>query len=67
MISYGHHQFPGKLFVVGGVTPAALPGYLSAGSIGAGIGGELFKPGQSVATTREHARVFRHALLEHAA
>ena len=54
-------------FVVGGVTPAALPGYISAGSIGAGIGGELFKPGQSVATTREHARVFRHALLEHAA
>lgn len=58
---------PVPLFVVGGVTPAALPGYLSAGSSGAGIGGELFKPGQSLATTREHARAFRNALLEHTA
>lgn len=58
---------PIPLFVVGGVTPTTLPVYLSAGSTGAGIGGDLYKPGQSVETTREHARTFRQALLEHTA
>ena len=53
------------LFVVGGVTPPNLAGFLSAGSIGAGIGGELYKPGQPVERTREHARAFRQAFLEH--
>ena len=36
-----------------------------ASSIGAGIGGELYKPGQPVERTREHARAFRQAYLEH--
>lgn len=58
---------PIPLFVVGGVTPTTLSGYLSTGSTGAGIGGDLYKPGQSVEATREHARAFRHALLEHTA
>jgi 2-dehydro-3-deoxyphosphogalactonate aldolase len=55
---------PLPLFVVGGVGPAALPGYLSAGSSGAGIGGELYKPGQPVERTRENARLFRQAYLD---
>ena len=53
------------LFVVGGVTPLNLADFLSAGSMGAGIGGELYKPGQPVERTREHARAFRQAYLEH--
>ena len=58
---------PVPLFAVGGVTPDTLSGYLSAGCQGAGIGGELYTPGQSVERTREHARRFRQAYLDHAA
>ncbi|MEG2941558.1 MAG: 2-dehydro-3-deoxy-6-phosphogalactonate aldolase [Thermomonas sp.] len=58
---------PVPLFAVGGVTPDTLPGYLSAGCAGAGIGGELYKPGQSIDATRTHARAFRQAWLDHAA
>ena len=58
---------PIPLFAVGGVTPDTLPGYLSAGCAGAGIGGELYKLGQSVDATRSHARAFRQAWLDHAA
>ncbi len=58
---------PVPLFAVGGVTPDTLSGYLSAGGQGAGIGGELYTPGQSVERTREHARRFRQAYLDHAA
>lgn len=58
---------PVPLFAVGGVTPDTLPGYLSAGCVGAGIGGELYKPGQAVERTREQARAFRQAWLDHAA
>ena len=58
---------PIPLFAVGGVTPDTLPGYLSAGCAGAGIGGELYKPGQAVDATRTHARAFRQAYLDHAA
>lgn len=58
---------PVPLFAVGGVTPDSLPAYLSAGCDGVGIGGELYKPGQSVDTTRMHARLFRQAYLDHAA
>ncbi|QDH71250.1 2-dehydro-3-deoxy-6-phosphogalactonate aldolase [Marilutibacter alkalisoli] len=55
------------LFAVGGVTPDTLPGFLSAGCQGAGIGSELYKPGQSVEITRAQARRFRQAYLDHAA
>jgi 2-dehydro-3-deoxyphosphogalactonate aldolase len=58
---------PVPLFAVGGVTPDTLSGYLSAGCQGAGIGGELYKPGQAVEHTRDHARRFRQAYLDHAA
>ncbi|MBO9718503.1 MAG: 2-dehydro-3-deoxy-6-phosphogalactonate aldolase [Pseudoxanthomonas sp.] len=52
---------PVPLFVVGGITPLTLPDYLAAGSTGAGIGGELYRPGQPVGRTRAHAREFRLA------
>jgi 2-dehydro-3-deoxyphosphogalactonate aldolase len=55
---------PVPLFVVGGVTPSTLADFLSAGSVGAGIGGELYKPGQPVERTRQGARAFRQAYLE---
>ena len=58
---------PVPLFAVGGVTPDTLSGYLSAGCQGAGIGGELYTPGQPVERTREQARRFRQAYLDHAA
>ncbi|HET6396726.1 MAG TPA: 2-dehydro-3-deoxy-6-phosphogalactonate aldolase [Pseudoxanthomonas sp.] len=53
------------LFVVGGVTPATLPEFLSCGSSGAGIGGELYRPGQAPQRTRGNAREFRLALASH--
>jgi 2-dehydro-3-deoxyphosphogalactonate aldolase len=56
---------PLPLFAVGGVTPTLLSASLSAGSTGAGIGGELYKPGQPVEATRTNARVFRQAFLHH--
>lgn len=55
---------PVPLFVVGGVTPLTLADFLSAGSIGAGIGSELYKPGQAVERTRQGARAFKLAYLE---
>ncbi len=56
---------PVPLFVVGGVTPLNLADFLSAGSVGAGIGGELYKPGQAVERTRQNARAFKQAYLEY--
>jgi 2-dehydro-3-deoxyphosphogalactonate aldolase len=56
---------PVPLFVVGGVTPLSLPEYLSAGCTGAGIGGELYRPGQSASRTRESARAFKQAYLDY--
>jgi len=56
---------PVPLFVVGGVTPLNLADFLSAGSVGAGIGGELYKPGQTVERTRKSARAFKQAYLEY--
>jgi 2-dehydro-3-deoxyphosphogalactonate aldolase len=53
---------PVPLFVVGGVTPVTLADFLAAGSAGAGIGGELYRPGQPVERTRANAREFRLAL-----
>jgi 2-dehydro-3-deoxyphosphogalactonate aldolase len=56
---------PLPLFAVGGVTPTVLSASLSAGSTGAGIGGELYKPGQPVEATRRNARAFRQVFVEH--
>lgn len=55
------------LFAVGGITPVTLPDYLSSGALGAGIGGELFKPGQPPERTQAHARSFKQAYLDHIA
>ncbi|MEC5344122.1 2-dehydro-3-deoxy-6-phosphogalactonate aldolase [Brenneria populi] len=46
------------VFAVGGVTPANLADYLGAGCIGAGLGGDLYRAGQSVDVTAQHARAF---------
>ena len=52
------------LYVVGGVTPESLSSWLASGADGAGIGGELYRPGQTPETTRAHARAFRLALAD---
>ncbi|MFT4255791.1 MAG: 2-dehydro-3-deoxy-6-phosphogalactonate aldolase [Pseudoxanthomonas sp.] len=49
------------LFAVGGVTPANLAEFIAAGCIGAGLGTDLYRPGQSVAQTRNRAAAFVEA------
>ncbi|TCV96156.1 2-dehydro-3-deoxyphosphogalactonate aldolase [Luteibacter rhizovicinus] len=46
------------LLAVGGVTPENLHEFLDAGCIGAGLGSDLYKPGQSPARTSERAKAF---------
>ncbi|MDH5834426.1 2-dehydro-3-deoxy-6-phosphogalactonate aldolase [Luteimonas kalidii] len=58
---------PVPLFAVGGVTPDTLPVYLSAGCQGVGIGGELYRPGQTAEHTRTQAQRFRDAWMDHTA
>lgn len=55
---------PVPLFAVGGITPANLAEYLRAGCIGAGLGSDLYKPGQDVARTAAAARAFVAAYRE---
>ncbi len=52
------------VYVVGGVSPASLAGFLSHGAAGAGIGGELYRPGQPLDTTQTQAREFIRAFQE---
>ncbi len=49
---------PLPMFAVGGITPANLAGYLRAGCIGAGLGSDLYRPGQDVSRTAQMARAF---------
>jgi 2-dehydro-3-deoxyphosphogalactonate aldolase len=49
---------PIPLFAVGGITPANLGEYLRAGCIGAGLGSDLYKPGQNVLQTAQKAQAF---------
>lgn len=49
---------PVPLFAVGGITPANLADYLRAGCIGAGLGSDLYKPGQGADRTAAMARDF---------
>ena len=49
------------LFAVGGITPANLAEYLRAGCTGAGLGGDLYQPGQDPARTGQRARDFVRA------
>jgi 2-dehydro-3-deoxyphosphogalactonate aldolase len=46
------------LFAVGGITPANLGDYLRAGCTGAGLGSDLYKPGQDVSRTVLMAKAF---------
>lgn len=50
------------LIVVGGVTPDSQGDWLQAGANGFGLGGGLYKPGQSPAATLEKARRYVAAL-----
>jgi 2-dehydro-3-deoxyphosphogalactonate aldolase len=49
---------PVPLFAVGGVTPQNLGEYLRAGCMGAGLGSDLYRPGQDPARTAAQARAF---------
>lgn len=50
------------LVVVGGITPDRMAGYLDAGADGFGLGGAIYKPGQSSAEVLSQARAFTAAL-----
>jgi 2-dehydro-3-deoxyphosphogalactonate aldolase len=49
------------LFAVGGVTPANLVDFLGAGCAGAGLGSDLYAPGQAPTATRARAELFVQA------
>lgn len=49
------------LFAVGGITTANLAEYMAAGCIGAGLGSDLYKPGQPVERTAAAAHAFVEA------
>lgn len=49
------------LYAVGGINPGNLASYLDAGCAGAGLGSDLYRPGQQVAVTRERAQRFVQA------
>lgn len=51
------------LFAVGGVTAGNLSDFLDAGCAGAGLGSDLYRPGQSVMETRVKAQEFVAAYL----
>jgi 2-dehydro-3-deoxyphosphogalactonate aldolase len=50
------------LVVVGGVTPECIAGWLEAGADGFGLGGGLYKPGQSADDTLAKARAYAQAV-----
>lgn len=45
-------------YCVGGITPDNLADYLSLGFTGAGLGGDLYRAGQSVEQTRSNAALY---------
>ena len=49
------------LYAVGGITPANLGQYAGGGWAGFGLGGELYRPGQSAGDTEAKAAAFRRA------
>lgn len=49
------------VFAVGGITPDNLHLYLKAGCVGAGLGSDLYRPGQTVGRTAEQAAAFVQA------
>lgn len=50
------------LVMVGGITPDAMAAYRAVGANGFGLGGALYKPGQSAAEVSAQARAFVAAL-----
>lgn len=52
------------VFAVGGITPENLPLYLTAGCVGAGLGGDLYRAGQPVERTAQQAAAFVRAYKE---
>jgi len=52
------------LVVVGGVTPEKIAGYRAAGADGFGLGGALYRPGQTAREVAEQAHTFIAALRE---
>ena len=50
------------LLVVGGVQPETMDGWLDAGADGFGLGGGVYKPGQSAEQTEAKARAYVAAL-----
>lgn len=50
-----------EYYCVGGVTSENLAEFLSIGFTGAGLGSDLYRPGQSVQTTTENAQKFVNA------
>jgi 2-dehydro-3-deoxyphosphogalactonate aldolase len=52
------------LYAVGGITTANLAEYADGGWSGFGLGGELYRPGQSVADTAARATAFRRVWQE---
>ncbi|EAA8474998.1 2-dehydro-3-deoxy-6-phosphogalactonate aldolase [Salmonella enterica subsp. enterica] len=52
------------LFAVGGVTPENLAQWMKAGCVGAGLGSDLYRAGQSVGRTAQQAAAFVNAYRE---
>lgn len=52
------------LFSVGGVTPENLAQWIKAGCVGAGLGSDLYRAGQSVERTAQQATAFVNAYRE---
>jgi len=52
------------LVVVGGITPEKMAAYFAAGADGFGLGGAVYKPGQSPAEVSSQAQAFAAALAE---
>ncbi len=52
---------PQKYYCVGGIDSNNLKDYLKIGFSGAGLGSDLYKPGQSIETTRNNAKRYSQA------
>ena len=52
------------VFAVGGVTPENLVQWIKAGCVGAGLGSDLYRAGQSVERTAQQAAAFVKAYRE---
>jgi 2-dehydro-3-deoxyphosphogalactonate aldolase len=54
------------IVIVGGITPDKMAGYFDAGADGFGLGGALYRPGQTAAEVAAQAHAFIAALEERA-